>query len=929
MKRYFEDTECVGVLPTRCYYVPNSPGDRRESKSVSFLNGEWLMSEYPSFLDVPEDFYNFTPHDRVPVPSCVQMLGYDRMQYIGHGYPFPYDPPYVSTENPCYHYQRRFEAPSGDRQYLVFEGVDSCFYLYINDKFVGFSEISHRLSEFDITDFVRKGENKIDVLVLKWCAGSYLEDQDKWRFTGIFRDVYIISRPEKHVVDYRITTSIDGAVSFELIDGCDCTVRFGGEQKPVSAGGTVSFKVKNPRLWSAEDPYLYDMEIIAEETIYEKVGICESRVEGARFLFNGKPIKLCGVNRHDFTPEAGAAITYEDMVKDLELMKKLNVNAIRTSHYPNAPEFYRLCDKYGFYVLAESDMESHGSVSSLPPMNEDDPNFVPKETVYSKLRSDPCFERSILERQRCNVLCNRNRPCVAIWSLGNESGWSEALQHAGEWIKSVDPRPLHYESIRYYDRAVYTEDVYDKAPMDMYSNMYPKREFLREYLETAKKPYVMCEYSHAMGNSPGDLKEYWDIIRSDERMMGGFVWEWKDHGILTDKGYKYGGDFGEDPNSGDFCIDGIVSPDRSIKSGTLEMKKAYEPVEIKFENGVTLTSRLYFTDLEADVDINGAVTRVVIPVGQSVTLPASGDDVNVKVIKDGNVVAWDRKYVKPVAFTALKPCDVRFDDAGRYLHITAGGLKYVMDKVTGMLISAEGKIEYFKSPLMLGIWRAPTSNDRKEHLIWHKQRMDRATADALEIKAEGNAVTVTGRVRTKMQIPIVRYTLTYTFGERGFSAAISYVKAKEYDFLPRIGFNTKLDGAFDKIDYIGFGPMESYIDKRYAAAFGEYTTTVADNFNDYIIPQENGSHYGCAVACLTGGGHSVRIEGDFSFSALPYSIEQLHHTAHSYDLKPDGDAYLCVDYFMSGIGSNSCGPRLPEVFRTPDTGEKTISFFFD
>lgn len=928
MKRYFEKTECINVLPTRCYYVPDAKEDRRNSKRITFLNGIWQIQDYESFLDVPENFYEAELTDTIPVPSCVQLHGYDKPWYITHGFPFTYDPPYVNTLNPCYHYRCDFEVKSGDKQYLVFEGVDSCFYLYINNRFVGFSQISHRVSEFDITDFVEMGINKVDVLVLKWCAGSYLEDQDKWRFTGIFRDVYLLSRPENHVVDYRIQTSLDGTVSFDLLEGCNCTVKFNGENKEVSEGESITFKVDNPILWSAENPYLYDLEIVSEEIIYEKVGICQARVEGRHFLFNGKPIKLCGVNRHDFSSKTGATVTYEEMEADIKLMKKLNINAVRTSHYPNPPEFVKLCDKYGIYVMSESDLESHGCECHFPPIPETHPHFVEKNKRYSEISRMELFRDSTIMRQKCNILRDRNRPSVIIWSIGNESGWGENIRQAALWIKENDSRPVHFESVRYSDPTLYPPDIAFTAPLDMYSRMYPSVDMVREYALYGSKPFVLCEYCHAMGNSPGDVKQYWDIIRSNDCYMGGFIWEWADHGVQSDDGFLYGGDFGDDSTMFNYCIDGMVTPDRKIKSGTLEIKKAYQPVEITKTDVITLKSRNYFADLDVTVDINGSVTNVKIPPLSSVTLNASGDEIFVQVFENENLIAWEKFYEKEKAFTPTTPTTPDFCDNGRYVTVKSGSITYKLDKVSGMLSSVSGAVDYINSPFELSIFRAPTDNDIKIKQEWYKNRYNKTYNIARSVDIADDRISVTGYIGTEFFIPIVNFNIVYTFYSEGVAISVNYAKNPHYSYLPRIGFTASVSDSFDAMHYLGYGPIESYIDKRYASYKGEFETTATDNYNDYIKPQENGSHYGCEYAEITDGKNAIRAEGDFCVNLSPYSVSELSSKKHSFELKKDGNNYFHIDLFMSGIGSNSCGPSLADEFKVPDSANKTIKLFF-
>ncbi|MDE7395131.1 MAG: glycoside hydrolase family 2, partial [Clostridiales bacterium] len=594
LKKYYEQDKCIGVCASRAYYVPFEKGaaveyEREDSERFTSLNGTWRITPYESVLDADE-FWLESGEKEIPVPSCVQFYGYDNIQYTNVRYPFPFDPPHVPNKNPCYHYSRTFtwNGKEDERAYLVFEGVDSCFYVYVNGREVGFSQISHRISEFDITKFVQAGENKLDVLVLKWCMGSYLEDQDKWRFTGIFRDVYLLRRPKTHITDYKIVTDIvgkDGIVRFENRSPLAVTLSLCGQTQTVKSGETGAFTVKNAVFWSAETPYLYDLRIEGgDEVIFNRVGICTSCVEKGLYLFNGKPIKFYGVNRHDFHSLKGAAVDKADMLNDLLLMKKMNVNAIRTSHYPSSPLFYELCAEYGFYVVSESDIECHGCITC----GDDENEFA---TQYGLLAEDARFDGSRLMRETCNVEEHKNFACVAIWSLGNEAGYGKGMRLAAEKVHELDARPVHYEGLWEISRTNYGKLGYYDQPLDVVSRMYPTPEWMKnDYLNdpNEKRPLMLCEYLHAMGNGPGGFTEYWDVIESSPRFMGGFIWEWADHGIRTEKGYRYGGDFNEYEHDGNFCIDGITSPDRAIKAGTLAMKKAYQPLLFK-KNGTMLT----------------------------------------------------------------------------------------------------------------------------------------------------------------------------------------------------------------------------------------------------------------------------------------------------------------------------------------------------
>lgn len=954
-EKLYEQFGYAGTENPRAYYIPFGnekewSENREDSSSFQSLCGKWKIEAYESFA-AADGCIKKTPEKEIDVPSCVQYYGMDFFQYTNVNYPIPFDPPHVPGKNPTYHYQRFFTAGKGEKQYMVFEGVDSCFYLYINDSFVGFSQISHRVSEFDVTDYLHEGENKLDVLVLKWCAGTYFEDQDKWRFTGIFRDVYLLSRPQKHVTDYKIETFANGKVTFTLLCGCDAEVALCGVRKKVCEGETAVFNVVNPQLWSAETPYLYDMDIYTDgEFIREKVGIREIVIENGVFLLNGKPIKLRGVNRHDFHPEKGAAVSINDMLTDLALMKRLNVNAIRTSHYPSAPELYRLCDKYGFYVLDEADHESHGCSPSFPGRRE------------GYLSDLPEFEKAMVERQVMLVTRDKNRPCVIMWSMGNECGWGRNFYACSAYIKSQDStRPVHYERVtaKHYDAEtdsyVNNFEDYATAPVDVVSRMYASPEFMRDVFladETEKRPFVQCEYCHAMGNGPGDFKDYWDVIYSSDRFMGGFVWEWADHGVLYgSKGFRYGGDFGETLHDGNFCIDGIVSPDRKIKTGTLEMKKAYEPVKMELADGkLVITGRNYFADLvfSAEITYKTADGRkftetsdVALAPGESVEIclkypSARYIGVKLKTVADDGLLEKGYEFAGETFdngfgyMEELTPCGVKIEGKGAFINVKAGDIDYVIDACSGEIadVRKNGK-KVFEDKITLNVYRAPTDNDRNVKNSWKEQRLHLARQDAYSVKVTApDQITVEGRVASEQYVPAVKFVMKYTFRKEGVKVAVEYkyTPLREGVFLPRIGLKTVLARDYDKIEFYGYGPQESYIDKRFACGKDIFETTVRDSFVHYIKPQENGSHYGTGYAEISNGINTVRLQSaaGFSFCASPYSVETLAKTAHDDELPPFGDTYLYADYYMSGIGSNSCGPALASRYRVPDEGKSEI-----
>lgn len=642
-EKYHENLETlhINTEKNRNYFIPfksgqNPFGDREESECIEWLNGEWKFRYYECPLDIEEDLFERMEDEgnaNLPVPANWQFHGYGKPAYVNTRYNMPFDPPYVPTQNPVGVYQRTIEV--GEVQelkkleyYLNFEGVDSCFYLYINQQFVGYSQVSHMTSEFNITPYLKGEKNTITVIVLKWCDGTYLECQDKWRLSGIIRDVYLMKRPKKHIRSYRIESILNedysrAEVKIEIegsrgqsIEGT--IILFDADKRIIekqiflceSTGDKenkteICFKIPKPQLWQAEKPYLYHLIIEAErECIGEQIGIRECKIKDNVFLLNGKPIKLKGVNRHDFSPYTGAVVSKEEMLKDLKLMKQLNVNAIRTSHYPNSPIFLQLCDQLGFYLIDEADIEAHGSIHGYELYTDG----IRDTRGMAAIVSMKAFRKALFDRVERMVARDFNRPCVIFWSLGNESGYSKHMRDICTWLKEEDPsRIVHYESVHYQLPSIQPQ-VEDN--FEIVSRMYPSLEEMRKFAEDEgkKRPYVLCEYSHAMGNSPGDLEDYWKLIYSNQCFMGGFVWEWADHGIYLGKDgtgrskFAYGGDFGESIHDHNFCIDGLVTPDRKIKPGALEMKQVYRPIRVKMadleEGKYRFINTLSFTSLQ-------------------------------------------------------------------------------------------------------------------------------------------------------------------------------------------------------------------------------------------------------------------------------------------------------------------------------------------
>ena len=948
MKEYYKYPDTVGAEKPRAYFVPFERGQarserREDSKLFRSLCGTWKIRAYESVLDA-ENFWEDTPEADIPVPSCVQYFGYDQIQYTNDRYPFMYDPPRVPLKNPAFHYHRTFDAEpvaEGKRVYILFEGVDSCFYLYVNGKFVGFSEITHKTSEFDITDFVKEKENRLDVLVLKWCFGSYLEDQDKWRFTGIVREAYLLFRDREHISDYKIETELKGGKAFvDFINKSDvaAVVAFNGQEAFAEPRKGVRFEVNGPNLWSAESPYLYPMEIsCGDEVIFERVGIRTSEVKNGVFRVNGKPIKLRGVNRHDFHPDRGAAVTEEDMLQDVRLMKKLNVNAVRTSHYPSSPLFYRLCDEYGLYVMSESDVESHGGCRFG--------DFgMTYEQKMAMMAENADFCGSVCERQRTNVEQNKNHPSIVIWSLGNEAGWGRNFYAAAETVRNMDSRPVHYEGLWLIDKKHYSAEEYYRAPVDMVSRMYPELKWMRdEYLCDAKetRPLVLCEYVHAMGNGPGALKEYWELMESNDRFMGGFVWEWCDHGIrLGTKGFRYGGDFGEVVHDGNFCVDGIVAPDRAVKPGSLQMKKIYQPaVFTKSGTSLHIFNKYYFISLKGTVhaeyiDLGKTVSfQIDVPARRKASFPIEkSEDMRVSFVPDGSedAVAEEGFYTKKFIPFRIPAAVCAVEDGARFISVSEGERSYKIDKTNGEIVSVRAFGKDFGG-IRLNLWRAPTDNDICEKNEWAKIFLDKAVCDLISYKISGNTVKayIKAGYYNSMK-PYLEAEIRYTFVTGGVKIAIDYMTIEGYyRSLPRIGWKMRLDKSFADLKYLAYGPGESYEDMLEYCKKGEYASRVSDEYFHFVKPQESGSHCGAEYAELSDGQMTVRAEGMRSFSATGYDAHTLAATAHDDEL-PESDAvYFCADYFMGGLGTNSCGPAVLPEYRVPAAGKGEILFVWE
>ena len=1001
--RFYEDLNVLHdkTMPARAYYIPASVRmddlveHRESSDRFQMLSGEWKFQYYNSIYDVKESFYekgyDVSGFDHVTVPGVWQMDGYDTHQYTNIRYPFPFDPPYVPQDIPCGAYVHNFEynrEKKASKAFLNFEGVDSCFYVWVNGVYAGYSQVSHATSEFDVTDLLNEGENTLAVLVLKWCDGSYLEDQDKFRMSGIFRDVYLLKRPEKTIRDYHITTDVEKdrvTVKLDMYFSEPVETKVTIEDKygavvargEAAEDGVLELTVLNPVLWNAENPYLYQIILtMPDEVIVDRIGFRTIEIRDKVVYFNGEKIKFRGVNRHDSDPETGFVIDVRQIKKDLMLMKQHNFNAIRSSHYPNAPYFYQMCDEYGFMVIDEADIEAHGPFMLYRKEDTDQNRF---RRWNEKIADDPAWEKAIVDRVRLMVQRDKNRPCIVMWSMGNESAYGCNFEKALAWTKNFDPdRITQYESARYRNYDI----TYDYDNLDLYSRMYPSLQEIEDYLKNdGSKPFLLVEYCHSMGNGPGDFEDYFQMIHKDDRMCGGFVWEWCDHAIAHGTAenrktrYYYGGDHGEAIHDGNFCMDGLVYPDRTPHTGLLEYKNVYRPVRVvsyDWKNGqIVLHNYMDFDDLNNYVDIFYEMTQDGITVEKGklanvVAAPHSDAMVELKLqvpstgkvylkliyrlkkqmplLKPGHELGFDeiklaneddrnRQAVKWLEQEKeVGAIDVKENE--RQVVLQANDFTYVFDKRTGLFEDMQfaGR-SYIDHPMELNIWRAPTDNDMYIKKEWKKAHYDAAYTRAyrIEVLQNKHGVFIMEHVAVVADTvqKILDVEMTWKINEDGkIEAVIEAVKDKEFPELPRFGIRMFLNKKMNEVTYFGMGPQESYRDKHQASCHGLFRSKVAQMHEDYIRPQENGSHYDCDYVEITSGQYGIAaVSNDsFSFNVSVYTQEELERALHNYELEESDSTVFCMDYAMNGIGSNSCGPDVLDKYRF---AEEAFRFQFE
>lgn len=937
MKRIYECIEKTSEnrLAPRSYYIPEGKSE------YVLLNGQWKFAYFSRDIDVPETIEKW---DEIPVPSCWQSLGYENPNYCNINYPYPVDPPYVPDDNPCGIYEREFEIQKlWGKVYFVLEGVSSCGFVYVNDAYVGFTQGSHLQAEFDITDFVKEGNNTLRVKVLKWCCGSYLEDQDCFRYNGIFRDCYLLQRPENHLRDIEI---IPNEKEFHIVPDGSAKVRIYDGEKLLfeeDTEDTLTYAPENPILWNAENPFLYTIELEKEgEIIRMKSGLRKIEVSSKyELLINGVSVKLHGVNHHDTHPTSGWYQTEEELRKDLVLMKQLNINCVRTAHYPPTPKFIAMCDEMGFYVVLETDIETHGFLRRYPNVGY---HFDMNSSDWPG--TNPKWKKEHLERMERAVEVFKNFPSVIMWSTGNESGHGTNHYEMIQWTKKRDA-----------SRLIHCEDASRKGEIrnaDVYSRMYPTLAEVEEFAknEDISMPVFLCEYAHAMGNGPGDVWDYNQLFNRYPKLIGGCIWEWADHVVFVDGVQKYGGDFeGELTQDGNFCCDGMVFADRSFRAGSLEIKAAYQPISAEYTNGSLLvTNRYDFTNLKEcefsyNVEVDGTVVKeecmsLSVEPHETVELKLDLPDflcelgayLNVFLKKEGEEVArLQQKLESGLALVEAVTSDADMREDAQRIFIRGNGFEYIFSKHYGNFesIKIDGE-EQLCSVLALSSQRATIDNEGYMKTfwnnvnIWQGENIDVTFSKVYDCYISNQTIVVEGSLAGISRKPYFRYTLTVKVSKDGkIQMKLSGNVREDTVWLPRMGFECKLPKEHNSFVYYGRGPKESYCDLCHAAGVGLYESNTDKEYVNYVRPQEHGNHINTRLLKI--GKLCFKTNSEFEFAVSDYSVQALEKAEHTDELFKDGYTHLRIDYKDSGVGSRACGPDLEEKYRLK---EKEINFEF-
>ncbi len=971
------------------------------------LNDDWYFHWSAKPADRPVNFYKLdydvTGWKKVPVPGNWQMSGYGRPIYLNVRYPFQKNPPYIAHDNnPVGSYRREFNVPEtwlvkGNRVLIHFDGVESAFYIWVNGKKVGYSQGSRTPAEFDITPFVQKGNNILAVEVYRWSDGSYLECQDFWRLSGIFRDVYLFSQPALHIRDFELSCDLDqeykDALCYvtawvknqanEAYRDVEVEVTLLGKGKkpfggkfPTMTGSSVyihpgaesivkmKFFVENPLKWSAEEPNLYTVQINLKqgeegnkktiEQFHCLFGFREVEIKKGLLLVNGVPINIKGVNRHEHDPDKGHYPTRAAMMRDIHLMKLHNINAVRTSHYPNVPGWYDLCDRFGLYVIDEANIESHGI------------GYRPEHTLANR----PAWKEAHLDRVRRMVERDKNHPSVIIWSMGNEAGDGTTFEAVSRWIHHRDPsRPVHYERA---GRRPHT---------DIVCPMYPRIETIAQYgREKHDRPLIMCEYAHAMGNAVGNLQEYWDVIERYDHLQGGCIWDWVDQGLRKTSPdqkmyWAYGGDYGDEPNDGNFCINGLVFPDRTIPPKLLEVKQVYRNITVELidlgKQVIRIHNKYAFTNLDkfhgrwalsenGEIIQSGQLPLLTIGPGERKTIKVpfikpklkAGAEYRLDIAFDapggksspakGHEVAREQLLLayqvpqKPGKKNVSKGRLV-LSEAGNRVEIKGRDNSFlvVFDRTSGTIaelvyagktiIGDTAAVDHLKGP-ELNAYRAATDNNRYLEKEWLAAGLDNLSRTVEDFRVE------------KLKTGVIRVTVQMAYRGHctptcGFSQRCSYsvsgdghikIDNKIQPFgklpiLPKLGVRLAIAGDFKQFTWYGRGPHENYPDRKTSAFFGVYSSTVADQYVPYVRPQETGNKEDVRWACLhdnTGNGLRITMEsGPLAITALNYTAHDLAAANHLHELTARPNIILCIDVWQLGLGNGSCGPGVIEKYR--------------
>lgn len=1024
-------------------------GNREASRMVS-LNGTWKFKFVEDVPQAPLDFFNegydVTAWDDIKVPSCWEMQGYGYPIYTNTQYPFPYRPPYICRDNPVGSYVRTFTVPrewKGGRVILHFGGVYSGHQVWVNGKEAGYSEDSCLPSEFDITDLVKEGDNTLAVRVFKWTDGSYLEDADHWRMSGIHREVLLLYQPQVAICDFGVRTKLDSDyknaalwVRPVIAMDPDADVRnwnvvgrlydpsgtkVGDDMKITAAEiyhekypqrdnvhyPLLEQKVENPLLWTAETPNLYTLVLSlydAEGSLVEarstKVGFREVKISGQQFLVNGVPVKLYGVNRHDHSEYGGKSVTREEMEADIRLMKQFNFNSIRTCHYPNDPYIYDLCDKYGLYVMDEANLETHG--------------------VGGQISNEPTWVSSFMERATRMVIRDRNHPSVVFWSLGNESGVGPNHAAMAGWIEEYDPtRPIHYEGAQGQPehelykphsrkaRIVFTSEKQevkatkeepkslppaarndksgnptDPEFVDLISRMYPRIELLERMAldPNHDRPIYMCEYAHSMGNSTGAMKDYWDLIRKYDNLLGGHIWDWKDQGLARVdangvKNWGYGGDYEKtsDVNSGNFCINGVVAPDCTPKPAMYVCKYVYQPVEftavdlpsykiaLKNRNFHMSTERYTYSwvirdektvlqkgTFDAPVLAPGESAEIVIPAKKVTFKPGAVYMLEVYAHEGMELPYADAAHVHSseqfVLSERATPAPVQAkgrtpeisENIAAYV-ITAGKVTVTIDKTTGYLAGyQDGGSQMLKAQMVPNFWRAELDNDwrgwKPSHYlrVW-KTAPEKLSEPRIATSAEGSAAVVS--VSRTLEGDKAELTLKYMMYPDG-RLNVSYdIQIAESVLEPlRIGLQTQIAGELDNLSYFGRGPQENYSDRNDGIFLGLWNTTPADMMYQYVYPQENGNRTDVRwISCADDKGRGLVFLGTqpLSVSAWNTTQAELQDAMHIGEPAVLTDSFvLNVDLVQTGVGGTDSWSQRARPYDNVRLLDKHYSYDF-